>query len=171
MANPGLTPTYLDAILPVLRARIVSVTGLDDTVVWETKKAKVPFNAQADHFVTIRPRGQQCNRPIEQGAGRLDLRATRRISITAYTRVELDEHDRDTNWLRNQTLGHLQLERKILDAVTTFKVIDANGNLLALPIRPGVWQEPDEEKEDPAWGSSTLDIEITFVVQLDQSYQ
>jgi hypothetical protein len=149
----------------------MAVTGFPEERVVLLARADVPYHAQADQYVRIWPRSQTTQGPIVQGAGRLDARVVRRVSVCLWTRLALDEADRDNSWLLHATLGHLDAEHKLFDALLGFHPEDADGNWLCYEdCRVVAAAEPSKDRAEPEWGKSEVDVEVPYVLDLNQSY-
>lgn len=164
--------TRLSALLPLLQQQVMSVLGFPAERVIILSREQQPYHAQADQYVRIRPRSQMTEDSIVVGAGRFDTRARRKINVTLFTRLSLDEADRDAIWLDDPTLGHLAKEHLLFDAVATWHPLDGAGNwLLAGTAKLGPVSEPSKERAEPEWGKSELDVDLTYVLDLDQTRQ
>lgn len=159
-------------ILPVIRTRIQDVLEFPPERVLpdarEDTEEDVP--TQADQFVLLRVGGGDFV-PGIQGAGRLNLQVVREITCTLWTRLETDQIRSDEEWLANASLGHLQCEHKLWDALATYQPVDGDGNwLVAYPIVPRRFGPPRKGRKRKGWGRSTLAFDVSFTLDVDQDY-
>lgn len=161
-------------ILLDVRGRLMEVTGLppERVAVDARQDADEPdLNLQADQYFLIRVKGQT-PAPGVEGGGRVNTRVKRRIQVCLRTRLALDEAGRDLLWLTEQSLGHLEREHQLYDALSTYQPTDGKGNwLVAEPIVLEQSTEPRKDKADPSWGRSAVEFVVDFALALDQSYQ
>ncbi len=168
---PTVLRSKFSTILLAVQARLVAKLGFPLERVLVSKKDP-PFFAQGDQFVVVRPRGFRVSEPIVGAAGRVDTRIMRRFTVTLWTRLVLDETDRDTEWLTDPTLGHLDQENAVIDAVQIFWPATSGDDLLTTyPIRLVDGSEPGELPSAKEWGASTLTFEAQYEISLDQSEQ
>lgn len=168
---PTVLRTRLDVILLAVRQRLINELGWPPERVIVAKRDVLPFNAQADQYCIIQPRSQVTEQPIVQGAGRVDTRVTRRVAVIVRTRLSLDESDRDLAWLTDATYGHLRTEHAVLNALQMYQPTRGADWLACEPLRLVPVSQPEQDREQPEWGQSVAEFEVTYVLDLDQSYQ
>lgn len=161
----------LQTILPLIKTRIMDVTGLEsEAVVYSKQPAKVKPSFQADKVVVLWVRSQITQKPFVAGAGRVDTRVTRRVTVVIWNRLEVDYDLQDEAFFTDANYAIFILENQVLDALATFKPVDAQNNIVVTePLWIGPVAEPVPDME--GWGHSEVDIEIVYELDLDQSYQ
>ena len=168
-------PTSLDVILPVLRARLVSVTGLPAERVGALQRNDVPFNAHGDNYVFLRVEDSSFDMADIIGAGRIDSREEVLLSLTVRSRLATDEANMDWKWLTDESYGNLRLRHRCIDALLCFQPLDDDGNwLVTEPIKPTTTRRPRKEEgkaPNREWGESTTWWKMTYHLDLDQLYQ
>lgn len=161
----------LSTILLAIQARVMLKMAWPEERVGISKR--VPIKPQAEQFVQIWPSSQTTHEPVRKGAGRIDTRVTRRVQVRLYTRLAVDTAGDDTHWLTDPLpLGHLDTEHALIDALELFAPEDAAGNwLLYEPMRLQPASEPEKDDAEPEWGSSLMEYDVSFVLDLDQAIQ
>jgi hypothetical protein len=89
------------------------------------------------------------------------------IGITAWTRLEIDEHQRDDQFLNDRTFGVYQQFRKMFVALQMFDPLNKTGNqILTEPMRltdPGFTPRP---RNPAGWGGVAAQYEISWLADL-----
>jgi hypothetical protein len=156
-------------ILVSLRQELATVTGLGLARVTVSVQDDGGPHYLADQDIVIVPLEEPPGQPSAYvGGGRVvDLR-TRRVKILARTRCLLDPAGVDQARLLDLTLGHLVLEDRIYNTCQCWFPDDGAGRLLLCePAKTGTWSRPKQERDNPEWVSSSLEVELTYLRQLD----
>ena len=160
--------TRLSLILPVIRQRLIDWLQFPAERVLLTITDEPPFDAQAEQYVWVRLRRQAPGTPYVEGGGRTDARVRRTLAVTVRTRQALDTPLEHLLWLLT---AHLDAEHAVYDALLDFYPAGADGmNLTTEPLHPGTAAEPRADRDDPTWGESTVEFEIVYEMDLDQSF-
>lgn len=171
---PDRFRTDLATILPTLLARVVTVTGLPTERVFVCQREEVPYDAHGDSYVFLRVEDTDFDDANIIGAGRIDARERVVVTATIRSRLALDEADRDTVWMTNASLGHLQLRHDVLDALLGFFPENSQNSwvLTTHPLTPGRGGKPRKErpKGNTEWGESLLAFNLEYELDLSQAY-
>jgi hypothetical protein len=171
MPSPSVIRTKLSAILPLIRQRLMDVLQLRPEAVIETAEDDLPPDPLGDQYLWLRPRDQGPNLPVIDGGGRIDARMNRTIAVTLRTRYAADEGTSNLAWLTDATYGHLDKEHAIYDALLNFQPTDLAGNwLVTQPLKPRGGTNPKKDAKAKEWGQSTVDFEVSYEMDLNQSY-
>jgi len=167
---PGIVPTKLSKLLPVIQLRLM--TALE----WPEERVllalKDPTTHPHERYLRLWPRQSVSYQIYRHGAGRVDTRVTRRLAVKLCTRLALDSVTSSKQWLTHETLGHLDTEHAIIDALENFQPLDGDQNWLVYqPMKLQPVSEPDLEPEEPEWGCTVQEYDLSFVLQLNQDYQ
>jgi hypothetical protein len=168
---PNIKPARLETILPVIKTRILTVTGFpSERVVYSVGPGKPPESLQGDQFIVLRLRSQMTQQSIVYGAGRLDHRVVRGLAVVLWNRFNVDVDNQAEAFLLDPTNGILPAELLLLDALSTFHPQDSNGVWLCYePLRIGPVSEPVPDVV--GWAHSEFEVEVPYVLVLDQTYQ
>lgn len=149
--------------LPIILARLVTITGLDQTRIAITvlEPEKVPLFA-ATQDVLVRVMDEVPNEGVIDGGGRWENWRTRFLQISVRTRVQLDPAGQNLVQLTDASLGHLALEDLVIEAMELFSTPGDNGDVLTAPLRTGRFAKPEQMKQNPAWVYSTCDVEALY---------
>lgn len=173
-------PTSFDQILLQVKAKLM------DGLAWTAPHVLIidpndmqVAGGQADQYLMIWGGDDSTDRPIHDGAGRVDSRIRERLYVVLRTRLAVDEATKREKWMTHPSLGHWFFRHKILNALIAFQPTDngdltgATGNWLVLePIAPVSGQKPNGiPKSPPGWGQSTLIFEAYYQLALDQTVQ
>ena len=160
------------AFLPVIVARLVTVTGLDSTrvVISVLEAEKVPLFA-AFQDVIVRPVDEFPDTTVIDGAGRWENWRRRILQVSVRTRVQLDPAGQNLVQLTDASLGHLALEDAVMEALEIFNVPGDNDDVLTAPLRTGHFSKPEQMKQNPAWVVSTVEVEVLYRRELDVSLE
>lgn len=166
----GIVRAKLSKILPVIKQRLMS--KLD----WPAERVKISLKDDSSHphqqYLRLWPRSSVSFAIYRHGGGRLDTRVMRRLAVKLYTRLALDESGDDEQWLTNATLGHLDVEHAIIDALENYAPVDEDMNWLVYqPMKLQPVSEPDKDAEEPEWGSTVQEYDLSYVLDLDQNDQ
>lgn len=165
-------PTKLSTILKALKARLIAKMGFpQERVLISLQALNPPFRSQAEQYCILFPSAGHFPEEIFEGSGRVETRTVRRTSAVLWTRSGLDEEDRDEIRLTDQSLGHLDFEHKMFDALIAFQPVDSQNNWLVYqPIKPQAISAP-MKAQDILWIASEFQFDVDYILQLDQSYQ
>lgn len=173
---PAVIRTELAAILPPIRTRLASVAALPAERVLLLQRESPPFDGHGDSYLWVRVEDGAFDMPNVIGAGRIDAREEVLFSVTARTRLAVDERNQDLQWLIHESLGNLRLRQKVIDAMLCFQPLDSSGNWLTTePIKParsrGPRKEQGKDKTNKEWGESTTYWMLRYEVSVTQTYQ
>jgi hypothetical protein len=158
-------------VLTSLQQMISTGTGLDPNAVFIVRRRDHFVNV-AEQSVAIWVRGETPDGPAVEGGGRVNDMRTRLASILVRSRTMMDENDRDTNRLTDYSLGHLQLEDQVYNAVQVLQETDQQSNwIISYPQRFAAFSEPTADPKNTAFSISTMDIKINYVRDLTQTLQ
>lgn len=172
MTLATVTRTSLAAILPVLRARLVSKTGRPQERVLQVQRQDPAFDGHGDDYIYVRIEDGDFDDANVIGAGRIDAREILPFAVVVRTRKYLDEANNDYVWVTD----HDALRLSVHDAMICFTPTDADGNHLTTePIKPDNSRRPrkDEgrDRRNKEWGQSELRYRMTYMLNLDQTEQ
>jgi hypothetical protein len=155
-------------VLPYLLTRLISVTGLPAERCFVSQADEQPYDAQADQYLWLRVEDGGEDQGIRDGAGRLDARETVTLTVTARTRLALDEPGRDLSWMTHASLGHLRLAHAVKKALDGWQPTDGESNVLTTcPIRLLTPRKPRKDRKQPEWGESVQVYEMEILLNLD----
>jgi hypothetical protein len=170
MASP--IPTKLPAVLRSVRARLVAVLGWPEARVIVDARGDADADSvtvQADRYVRLRVESRTPD-PNVEGRGRVYPDMHARISVTVRSRTDIDAANSDLVALTDESLGHLNHEEDVWDALYCFQPVDSSGNwLVRQPIVPAQATAP--RKPPKGWMQSALEFGVIYILDLDQSYQ
>lgn len=156
---PGHIQTSLNTLVPILKARIASVTDLptERVLIVGRPLESIPHN-QASTDVLVRIGAPTPSVAGNSGPGRLWTTCDRIIQVQPRAEFGADLYDRDEDKLLDTSLGIFALEEQILDGLQDFMPEDGKGN--ALVAEPLKWvpseQLPQRDRQDAAWVTSSL---------------
>jgi hypothetical protein len=87
------------------------------------------------------------------------------FSVTVRSQLQVDERNQDVKWLIDQSLGHWQLVRRVIDALHNFWPVDEDGNAVTvypMKLKGGGKPRKDKLSANPqagksrGWGQSVL---------------
>lgn len=161
----------LSQILPVMQQRLMAVLGFPKERVKLSCRRNTPH--PHEQYVVVRPRSHITHQVYRHGGGRADTRVTRRVAVELWTRLALDETGDSEQWLLDASLGHLDREHQIFDALENFQPLNAQGDWLVYqPLKLYPTSDPDlEEPDEPEWGRSVQEYDVSYVLDLSQDYQ
>jgi hypothetical protein len=171
----AIIPTKLSTIFLSLKARLMSAMSFSDSQVLIDAR-----DDSDDELPTIAPQyiriRRKAVRPLVEesvdGIGRVNPRCLLTVSVWLWTRIALDKPQEDLLWLTKQSLGHLDGEQALWDALLCYQIVDEDDNwLVTEPIKPRQASVPRKSKKQKEWGRSGLDFDVTFSMILDQTYQ
>jgi hypothetical protein len=166
----ALVPTSLNVLLPLLQVQVGAtfLWGLERVLL--VKNDERPFHGQADSYITIRPKNQMAEACV-LGGGRFSPLVTRRIRCRIWSRYAVDEAGREDVWLCDGSLGHIQYEDTLFNALLGYHPMAPNGtDLLCEPLKLGVTTEPATgDKTEPEWGWSEIEFDVTYLLTMPAS--
>jgi hypothetical protein len=158
-------------VLPLLQTQLANSLSFPPERVLMRKHATdslKPATLQADQYVVIRPEEEVAIRPQITSAGRHDGRYNRRVTVVAWSRLNIDYANQDYSWLTDPNLGELQLEKAIMNALLTWIPINGNNDVLAIPGRVEQITAPvGDYPED--WGHSDFSIVYQMYRNVNQA--
>ncbi len=128
------------------------------------------FPTKADQYVLMRA-GNGTPTGDYLGAGRNALCLRRDITCTLWTRLQADEARSDEQWLLAASIGHLQAEHKLYDALAGFIPADEEGvALVPEPLWPEPVNAPKKSRKRQGWGRSSVRFAVTYTLDIDTTY-
>lgn len=169
-----IIPTELGTILLAVQARLMAVLGYpDERVIIDARTDRdheTTGPTQAEQYVRLQVKNRNLVAETVEARGRIYPHMKATISCVVRTRVNLDEASSDESALTVASRGHLPVEHKVWDALICFQPVDEDDNwLITEPIKPRGGTTP--QKPPKTWMQSTIDFDITFALDLDQTYQ
>jgi hypothetical protein len=160
------------AILLLLRQQIATVTEmhLSFIVVALGSPDDVPHH-RGDKDVLLIPGDETPDADVIEGGGRVVNLRYRKLEVVPRMRRHLDRAEADLIRLTDESLGFLAFEDSVLDACEIFMAEDASQNVVALPAPCGRVGRPRKDRQDGNWVSSTIDVTLGYLRDLDQSRQ
>lgn len=161
--------TKLSVILKTVRDRLITKLRFNPSRV--SIAVELPTgvpDTQADQTVYLKPLSQAPDDAVTFAAGRVDTRLSRQVAVVLRTRLHLDELYSDEALLTDSSLGHLDVEHAILDALQTFLPTDKDDNALCyepFQVRPSTM--PDKDSPPNGWGQSALVFTLDYEADLD----
>src|SRR5262245_40060411 len=111
-------------ILLLLKAQLVTSTGIGSEQVRVVARDDVPPFTGSQHLL-LRPRSPVPQTEETWSAGRVVPLVRRSVACILRTPLYVDQSDMDYHWLTDTSLGHLQMEEKIVDALVEYFPEDA----------------------------------------------
>lgn len=173
MPLPTVNRSPLADIVRAVLAGLAQYAGVPKSRVklWRSD-ADLPPLADADNDLVVQVSGPVPDEPVVIGAGRVDTRITRHVTVTARTRCELDELSTAQVRLLDANLGHYALEEAVIDAMQMLDFQDKQGNqLLVQPIRLVPSQGARAVPRSAQWTATALVFEVVYEAALDQARQ
>lgn len=169
MTLPRPAPAPIGTIVTATAAYLADQTGLDPSRVFITVMTPddTPrFGAAQD--ILLRPMSEEPDVGIIDGAERFDNRRIRSIEVSIRTRLFLDQAGQDSARLTDVSLGHFQMEDKVVDALEFYYPSDGDtNNALSLPFRVGRLTAPQRLRDDANWLFSTFTVAVQYMRDLD----
>ena len=158
--------TKLEILLLAIRAKLSADLSWDqsrvDLVLSDEKE--LDQYPKDESFIQISPYRFNVDQPVLTGGGPTDalvMEGSPGIVVTIWKRVNLDRAGRAPAYLTDQTVGVVQLVRKILKSLTLYDPVDASGNgLLEEPMRPTAMEFRPKRPLD--WGKVAIFIEMKY---------
>jgi hypothetical protein len=169
-----LTKSSLTVFLPLIQQRLETVLGFPpERVILDARdNDDTEYKFQADQYLLLRVLAGKVTDDYE-GAGRNAVVLVRDITVTLWTRLQTDEATSDYQWLTNASLGHLQAEEQLYNALAGWQPLDSNGLwVLEEPIYPRPVDRPLKSRKRVGWGRSTVQFSVMFALSaVDAAYQ
>ena len=166
-------PTNLADILTSLQARLMDVLG------WPEERVIIDMRddhdadtitSQAEQYVRLKAGPRNPLGADVEARGRIQPRMSAQISVRLRTRVNLDKAQSDVTALTDASRGHLRVEAGVWDALLNFQPVDGDSNwLVSETVKPRLATAP--QKPPAGWAQTTINFDVTFIMDLDQSYQ
>lgn len=174
MATVTVIPTDMATVLQAIQDRLVA------WLEWPEVRVIIDARTDRDHEMAGPPQAEQYlrlqikNRSLVQetveARGRIQPFMKATISVVVRTRVNLDTVISDESALTVASRGHLPAEHLVWDALICFQPMDEEENwLVTEPIKPRGGNTPNKSPKD--WMQSVIDFDITFPMDLTQTYQ
>ena len=155
--------------LPKIQERIRFVVGFPSERVKIVVRKNVPFSHPQD--ILIRLGSFRIDEGITFEAGRVATIIHRELFVTIRTKLAIDESEVDTQWVLHPTLGHFQIEDKVLDALQMFQPVDSSDNWLLTEPRKLISGPEPEKDEKSDEGVSVIGFLASYMPVLNQNYQ
>ncbi len=120
--------TQADVLLRVRDRLIARISGLTDTTCFLTLEPEPPMELKSNLFVTVCPMSGRFDDGALTGGGQEVAIEEAGVIVTIWSACKLDKAGEATAALTDTTRGVLVLKRKILQALTSHDLLDANGN-------------------------------------------
>jgi hypothetical protein len=155
-------------ILLKLRLRVAEWCALDlsRVVVTVLDPSETP-RTTAQQDILLRPGGEDSLEGILDGSGRYDDRRTRSLELSVRTRVQLDQAGQDLTRLTDASLGHVQMEDRLIDGLQNYQVPGDGSDVWTAPLRLTRLSQPQRLKGDIDWVSSTFTAHYEYTRDLD----
>lgn len=166
---PGFIRSNLGAVLPLLRTQLMTFTGFPEerVVVQKHTNQQDPASLQADQVIVITAEGETPVRPQITSAGRRDARMDRRVTVTLWNRLNLDEAYQDYEFLLHTEFGLIPFENSVYNCLLTWVPTDGSNNVLAVPTRVEVITPPQTNRQD--WGTESVAVVYQFYRDVGQA--
>jgi hypothetical protein len=167
-----VSSTTFDVILLNLLVQLQTVTGFPAERCGVSQDGDPEqVQRQADQFILVRLDDQTPDPHSVTGRGRNQPLFTRRVFVVLWTRLLLDEAQRDLVHLTDAALGHLPAEAKLWDALLCYEPTDGGNNwLVSEPIKPGPCKAPIKGKRADAvfagWMWSGLQFDVSYALSM-----
>lgn len=158
--------TKLGTILPFIKTRLASETGLDAAAIHIAKRVddgRMPvFHHRRD--IILQPGSEIRVGDYDHSAGRDSCWVRRKLRIVCRSRMFRDRASDDTNWLTDGTDGHYDFEDDIIQALEEWYVIDDDANNLTYESLAfmGIEDSAGIPGKPQGWGSSAINYEIPY---------
>lgn len=164
-------PVWLDTLLDAAEVLLSQKTGLPRDCVFASVLADAAHLEfpPADRFVTVFPASFPLDQGTFAGGGRVLCGFNGRIRVTAFTRFAADQELRSARLLRDPTRGVLNLVLKVIDAMSYWQPLHADGSCyLREPARmdPGFEFQPKNAKDGSPWAVVQTNWSIKFTAAL-----
>jgi hypothetical protein len=164
--------TSIRTIALAIQTQIMAITGFKSDRVGIVGDGVIPhFTATQD--VLIRLMDENGDDDALHGAGRVDDRRDRHMTIVCRVRSQQDQAGSDLLRLTRLTTGLVTLEDQVMDALQIFQPQDNVSNVIT-PEPMRIINGPHAPRHDPDdinWISSEIDLTVKYIRNLDQSRQ
>lgn len=127
------TETTQEAVLDAVVARIrseIDELGNDSTCFVSDYPDPTPSGVVSNLFAIVSPTDGQFGEEEQVGAGAEQVIENTGVVVTVYSTMRLDRPGRIENLLKDDTRGMLPLKQKLLKALASHNLLDANGNTI-----------------------------------------
>lgn len=165
-------PTSLPVILPLIQQRIMAVLQFPQERVLISCRPEDTDepHIQATQYVRMRALGATPNQADWEGMERVATVHSRKLRVTLFTRLNLDDVNTDQVWATESQigLGHYVAEHQLFNALYAFFPTDRNGNSLVwYGLNPAPVSETSKNaKKNDGWGRSSVECDIVYVLAL-----
>lgn len=174
-------PTTLAAILPVVQAQIMAWMAwpAERVLIMDPDELNFEYLPQADQLCFLWPQNENLDVGNETGAGRWNTQLTEILDLVLKTRFGTDEFTNAQQWaVSGGGLAHFVVRGQLIDCIQDFQPTD-NGDLTgntgnwlcAYPLKLTSGSTPRRYKKWPAWGQSTLSVEVKYQAFMTLSQQ
>ncbi len=129
----------------------------------------------ADQYLILLLGRFDTNQPMVIGGGRYTPYLSRKLTILIRSRSLVDsslDQKEHLLGLTDITLGHLELERRVLDALLVFAPEDEVGNwLVTWPIEIRGASSPEKGRTNKEWATTTFETNLPMQARVDQTRQ
>lgn len=160
--------TSLGKVLLSIKQRLIDHGVFEPTAVWISLRMKPHSHDQASTYGIILPLTQQTMLGTGDGAGRYAKRVRCRFNVYVRTQLDLDEANRDEQWLTHATIGAIATWDKVEDALEGVFLLSEQGDYLTVePVRHIFTAEPHKSYESSEWGDVNMEFETQYLRDLD----
>lgn len=148
-------PCSIRDIVLLMQTQLAAFTNVDASriIIVATTADNTPhFNADSD--ILIRLMEERAVEGIITGSGRYDARMKREIQLIQRVRVYLDQSGQDFSRITDATLGLIQLEDQVFNAMQEFSPTDEAQNVLSAPLYLNGPTSSQRESRDQNWITS-----------------
>lgn len=164
--DTGVPRTDLRTLVLAVRARLVSELEWPAERVLVVAEDEHDYAPHGDQLLELRLGDQEWGKERE-GAGRWDQRVKRKVTLTLWTRVQLDEPTTDLILLTDRTLGHLAAELAVCDALEGWTPTNQKGlDLCHEEIKVRGVGKAEKPKRRPGWARSSFSFELHYTLAL-----
>ena len=160
-------------ILPLLKTQLVTA-GAFGTSAITLSLVGIPMESLpglvGEHDCFLMAGDERNEGDFDNASSWFDRRVRRAVQVLIRTRLQLDKVNEFSDWLTNATLGHLQLEDSIFDALDDFKVLNSSSDQVVFEslLVTGI-AAPRMVRAQKGWGGSIINVEVGYVRSVTQS--
>lgn len=157
-----LRPATPREVVRAVRQRLIDAVPMAPSrvILCACEPDDVP-HAGAQQDVLLRLEGESPAGTFDGGGRYVDLRR-RTFAVWPRTRMSLDPVGSDLERLTRDTIGHLELETAIDDALAGWLAEDGD-DAIALPVDIGTFSTPVRDRGDASWVRSRLEFSVTYL--------
>lgn len=131
-----VVPTDQIAILNAVVARLISqISGLTASTCFLSDAPEPAANVTGSTFLTVAPSGSRFDEEAQIGAGEQELIEYAGVSVTIFTKMQLDRVEHATSLLTEETRGLLAMKKSVLKALVGHNLQVAAGDGLVAYMR------------------------------------